>query len=198
MSYLENNPFTYDEYRVVPWAALREFEKSYMIHQAQVRFYLTETELAEFIKRSRMHDLSWYSFPLIAAPSIYYGLKAVNSHLFTKKMSLPAYKAICLLSTVGLWFGFSYINPFYKSLLAEKEQLMRNLEGKLGVKMLSLNDMLQYHITERRMNREIRRFNNRYNSVFNDLFYTTYEIVENKFDKENGPVLTNTEGLATK
>ena len=54
-------------------------------------------------------------------------------------MTLPAYKTACLLSTVGLWFGFSYVNPFYKSLLEEKEQLLRNLDGKIGVKMLGLN-----------------------------------------------------------
>lgn len=156
-------------YRWVPWIRMRNEETSWVVLRAYRLNILTSDEIAPFVYKKILKSTSTVAFPFL---SYYYFSTLYRKNSASYRMFSPSrLKFMTLLSVAATWVAFSYVNPFYWYMRAEKKKLLQYLDHNIAWNMLSLNNMLPYSMTESRVDRKILGLYAKRNSILTGVIF---------------------------
>ena len=182
-----NNPYYSEGYKLKPWFALTEEERSFITYQAYKNRVLSSDEVKGYLRTVRFVNASNLIFPIIAFPI----LKRTAFRLFANQIYFKSNAAASYGvqgTVVGLsWLAWINFSPLYTSLVDQREELLKTVEKRIGFKLLSFNDVLPRWLTIKEIHRQMQEQYNERNSIFTGYLYAHEENAEPLIDPKTLP-----------
>jgi hypothetical protein len=182
-----DNPRYAENYRLKPWFILTDEERSHVVHRAYQTRVLTSEEVKPYLRQVRISNITQLIFPLLAFPIF----KRTIFKLATARLYFTTNAAASRFTQAAIvgasWVAWINYNPFYTSLLQQKEDLLKVCEERIGFNLLDLNDVLPRWLTTFEIHRRMQALYNERNGPFAGYLYPNEESAEPLVDISSWP-----------
>ena len=145
-----DNPNKHLKYRKLPYATLKENERTYIIYNMYRQGYLEGEDVSGLIKKFLLKSTIFYSFPFL-----FYALakKATKNHIPEVPHWTKGSRCRYIMIATGLtWYSLNFICPFGWSYRKEKLKLMEYIDVNVGYDLYKFNAMLPRSWVDGRVN----------------------------------------------
>ena len=182
------DPYYSTNYRLKPWFALSEEERTYIVYNSYNKRILQSDEVKDYLKIARINTAANLTYPFAAYLVFNRTLFKYFSNYFYFGTSKAA-SNVTKLGVVGLtWLLFINHSPFYKNFIDKREEKLNLLLDRLGGgRMMAFGDLLPRWTTVTDINRKFQTVYNERNSLFVGYLYPHEERAEPLVDFETLP-----------
>jgi hypothetical protein len=143
------------EYKLDRWHKLNAEERSWVLLKCFKAGVIDSNQAGAL---TGAYTLSWattFAAPLALYPAFKHG---INNALPTlgRRLGSSGLRGLNLALTGAVFLFWKYTNPFNASYLRTKDELLNDVDSKIGASMMMLNEMLPRHFTEYEVMRRIR------------------------------------------